>query len=343
MCQFKHITSSTRSLVFVLGLIYGLVLNMAWAHAALAQDKQHLQEQAVVETSDASKKSAFQMPSITDQKGRKIIIKKPFTRIISLYGAHTENLYHLLAESQITGVSVNDTIPEQVSAKPKFSYHDDPEKFLSYQPDLVLIRPMIDNSYPDLIHRLEQSGIVVVSLQPSGIQQMYDYWLALGTLTGKFEKANEIVQDFKQKIRRINALTQDIHPKKQVYFEAIHTRMKTFTKNAMPIFALETAGGINVAADARASRNTNIAIYGKEQILAKASQIDVFLAQTGVMNTVSIEQIKTEPGFNIIKAVKNDQIYLIDENIISRPVPGLYKGIVCIGKALYPDLFTMEP
>ncbi|MFH2058861.1 MAG: ABC transporter substrate-binding protein [Pseudomonadota bacterium] len=305
--------------ILLFGLIFGLAPCIFLAYAAMPET------------------------ALIDKKGRHIIIKQPFTRIISLYGAHTENLYHLMPDpSNIIGVSVNDTIPEQVNKKPRFSYHDDPEKFLAYRPDLVLIRPMIDNGYPDLIHRLEKSGIIVVSLQPSGIQEMYEYWLALGMLIGKTDKAKEMVQDFKQKIGKIIAMTTDIAPRKQVYFEAIHTRMKTFTQNAMPIFALETAGGINVAADAKASRNTNIAFYGKEQILAKASQIDAFLAQTGVMNAVSIEQIKNEPGFNIIKAIKNNQVYLIDENIISRPVPNLYKGILCIGKALYPDIFTPD-
>jgi iron complex transport system substrate-binding protein len=116
--------------------------------------------------------------------------------------------------------------------------------------------------------------------------------------------------------------------------------MKTFTKGAMPIFVLETAGGINIASDAPASRDTNIAVYGKEQLLSKALEIDVFLSQQGIMNSVSIETIKNEPGFNIIKAVKDNQIYLIDENIISRPVPRLYQGMVTVGKILYPDIFT---
>lgn len=276
---------------------------------------------------------------ITDKKGRQIHIDTPFTRIISLYGAHTENLYHLDLESEIIGVSVNDTIPKQVNTKQRFSYHDDPEKFIAHRPDLVLIRPMIDNGYPNLVQRLESFGITVISLQPSGVEQMYEYWLKLGHLTGRTEQSLEMIHDFKTKVQAVKARTKGIHPKKKVYFQAIHTRMKTFTQGAMPIFALETAGGINLAADAKASRNTNIAIYGKEQILEKASQIDIFLAQKGKMNMVSIEQIKQEPGFNIIKAVKNNKIYLIDENIISRPVPGLYQGILCIGKALYPDIF----
>ncbi|MCP4670211.1 MAG: ABC transporter substrate-binding protein [Desulfobacula sp.] len=279
---------------------------------------------------------------VRDKKERQIVFAKPFTRIISLYGAHTENLYYLGLEDNIIGVSINDTFPEKVDKKPKFSYHDGPEKFLFFKPDLVLIRPMIDNGYPKLIERLEKSGITIVSLQPSGIKEMYDYWLKLGLLTGREKQSQNMVHDFQQKVEKIKGITSRIPNKKTVYFEAIHTRMKTFTQTAMPIFALETAGGINIAGDAISSRNTNIANYGKEQILAKAENIDVFLAQQGVMNAVNIAIIKKEPGFNVIKAIKNNQVYLIDESIVSRPVFRLYKGIVAIGTILYPDIFIKQ-
>jgi iron complex transport system substrate-binding protein len=59
--------------------------------------------------------------TLSDKKGRQINFLKPFTRIISLYGAHTENLYHLGLEEQIIGVSINDSFPLQVEKKPKFS------------------------------------------------------------------------------------------------------------------------------------------------------------------------------------------------------------------------------
>ncbi len=277
---------------------------------------------------------------VIDNRGRQIEVKTPFKRIISLYGAHTENLFSLGLEDEIIGVSVNDTFPAQARKKQKFSFHDDPEKFIANRPDLVLIRPMIDNGYPQFVQQLERYGITVVSLQPSTIPQMYAYWLSLGRLSGRQDQARKMVAEFQEKIAHIQILTQGISEKKKVYFQAIHTRMKTFTPGSMPIFALETAGGINVATDARASRNTNIAIYGKEQILARASEIDVFLAQKGIMNPVQKEQIINEPGFKIIKAIKNKQVFLIDENIVSRPVPRLYEGIITIGKLLYPDIFS---
>jgi len=277
---------------------------------------------------------------VVDAKGRSIHVEQPFTRIISLYGAHTENLFHLGLTSQIIGVSVHDRFPPQVDNKPKFSYHDDPEKYLAARPDLVLIRPMIDNGYPDFVRQLERFNITVVSLQPSDVNEMFAYWVTLGKLTGKKTAAEQLVADFQKKTREITSLLPPVDARKKVYFEAIHARMKTFTHGSMAIYALETAGGINVAADALSSRNTNIANYSKEKILEKAQQIDVFLAQKGIMNPVTVEQIVAEPGFHIIQAVADDQVYLVDENIVSRPVPRLLQGILTIGDLLYPDTFA---
>lgn len=278
--------------------------------------------------------------TVTDHRGRTLVVETPFTRIISLYGAHTENLFYLGARDNTLGVSVNDTYPEAVKTKQRFSYHDDPEKFIAVKPDLVLIRPMIENGYPQFVRQLQSYGITVLSFQPATIADVYDYWLNLGILTGRQSAAKTLVARFQDAVREIQQATAQIPHRKKVYFQAIHTRMRTFTPGAMPIFALETAGGINVAADARASRNTNIAVYGKEQILAKADTIDVFLAQKGIMNPVRKADILEEPGFHIIKAVKNNQVYLIEESIVSRPVPRLYQGITAIGRLLYPEIFN---
>ncbi|MBF0229908.1 MAG: ABC transporter substrate-binding protein [Desulfamplus sp.] len=281
-------------------------------------------------------------PIIKDANGREITIQKPFTKIISLYGAHTENLFYLGLNSEIIGVTKNESFPEEAKNRPVFSVQDDPEKFLGSDPDLVLIRPMIERGYPDLIKRLRKSGIEVISLQPNTVDEMYEYWLALGTLTGKEIEAKKMVQDFKEQIAidksEVNKIIaqKDIKPPK-VYFEAIHSKMKTFTPGSMALFALETAGGVNVATDAIASRGTNIGNYGKEKILSHASEIDVFIAQNGVMNQVSVDIIKNESGFGIIKAVQNNKIYIIDEMIVSRPCFRLLDGIDEIRKILYNE------
>jgi iron complex transport system substrate-binding protein len=278
--------------------------------------------------------------TIVDQSGRRIAAANPFGRIISLYGAHTENLFALGCREQIIGVSPHEDYPPEAAQKPVFSYHDDPEKFLAARPDLVLVRPMIDRGYPQFVQRLAKSGITVVSLQPGTVEEMLVYWEILGRLTGRDAPAAAMAERFTRAAADLRSLTAGIQPKKRVYFEAIHDKMKTFSPDSMAVFALEAAGGVNVAGDAPPVRETNIAAYGKERILARASEIDVFLAQSGTMNQPTIELIKAESGFKAIQAVKTGQVFIIDERLVSRPTLRLLDGIFEIGKILYPDDFT---
>jgi iron complex transport system substrate-binding protein len=279
---------------------------------------------------------------VVDQSGRRIVVDKPYKRIISLYGAHTENLFSLGLDKEIIGVTRHESYPARALTKPVFSYHDDPEKFLAARPDVVFVRPMIDRGYPQFVTRLEKSGIAVVSLQPATVSEMYTYWEILGVLTGRQTQASDMISHFQNISSNLKAATSSIAVKKRVYFESIHSKMKTFSPDSMAIFALETAGGINVAGDAKPVRNTNIAGYGKERILSRATQIDVYLAQSGAMNRPTVAMIKSESGFNAIKAVYDNQIFIIDEQIVSRPTLRLLEGIHEIGKILYPVIFNSK-
>lgn len=277
---------------------------------------------------------------IIDQAGRKLTVDNPFKRIISLYGAHTENLFNLGLDDEIIGVSRHETYPPQALPKPVFSYREDPEKFLAVHPDLVIIRPMIDRGYPQFVSMLEKNGITIISLQPGNVEDMYVYWQILGLLSGKQQRAIKMISQFKAAVSDFKLLTGTKTTKKRVYFEAIHSKMKTFTPDSMAVFALEAAGGINIATDAQPVRNTNIAYYGKERILSHGRQIDVYLAQTGAMNKPTMKLIMNEPGFQTIKAVAEGEIYFIDEQIVSRPTMRLLDGIYSIGKILYPEDFS---
>ena len=50
-----------------------------------------------------TKEESDALISFTDDDGRKIELDKPAERIISLYSAHTENLYYLDAQSTLIG------------------------------------------------------------------------------------------------------------------------------------------------------------------------------------------------------------------------------------------------
>jgi len=274
---------------------------------------------------------------ITDQDGLTHSFTAPFKRIISLYPAHTENLAAMGAEKALIGISSSDTYPESILHKDKFSYHDTIEKFISARPDCVLIRPMIRRSAGTLVEKLQKFGVTVISLQPTTPEELYDYWHQLGLISGQITNSSLITKAFKDRLGHLTAEVQSIPQAERpvVYFESIHTRMKTFSPDSIAIFCLESAGGLNAAPDALPRRNSNIAGYSKERILSLAHTIDVFLAQSGRMNNITVDQIISEPGFGAIKAIQQNQVYLVDEHLVSRPTPRLLEGISYIQKLLY--------
>ncbi len=278
---------------------------------------------------------------IVDATGKKVAVSPPYRRIISLYGAHTENLFSLGLDREVIGVSRHEAYPPAATRKPAFSYHEDAEKFIAARPDLVLVRPMITRGYPALVKKLRAAGITVISLQPTTVTEMLTYWKTLGVLTGKEDAAARMIARFRKGVEKIKKMVAHIpaEKRKRVYFEAIHSRMKTFAPNAIAMFALKTAGGINVAQDAKAVHGTNIAEYGKERLLSHAGEIDVFLAQRGAMNRVTKRKILEEGGFKAIKAVREGHVYIVDEKIVSRPTLRLLLGIYEIGRFLYPKIF----
>ncbi len=265
--------------------------------------------------------------------------EKTYSRIISLYSAHTENLVSMGAADQLVGISLSDNFPPEILGKKKYSYREDPERFIAANPDLILIRPMIERSYPQLIAKIREAGIVVVSLQPTSVDGIFEYWRQLGKLCGRTANAEEMINRFTEELKDIQEGVAQIPVEKRprVYFESMHRKMKTFAPSSIALFVLEQAGGRNVATDAKQIRNTNIAAYSKERILAHAHEIDVFVAQHGRMNPVGLEEIRNETGFNTIKAIQQNNIVLIDEHLVSRPTMRLLEGIRQLHAGLYPD------
>ena len=278
---------------------------------------------------------------IVDQDGTRIRFDRPFSRIISLYPAHTENLVELGATDAIIGVSRGEN-PGAVAGKETFSDSDSAEKYLAAQPDLVLVRPMISRAHPALLDRLRKSGITVVSLQPTDVEGMFAYWRTLGELTGRTAAAESMRQRFLAAVAEIESKIPESDPGRRpgVYVESIHAKMKTFSPTSMTIYAVESAGGRNIATDAHPRNQSNIAEYGKERILSRATEIDIFLSQTGRMNPIDIPTLKNEPGFQLIKAFKENRVYLIDETLVSRPTMRLLAAVEQLYALFYPKQKT---
>ncbi|WP_425059193.1 Vitamin B12-binding protein [Sporomusa carbonis] len=280
---------------------------------------------------------------IVDDLNRTIVLKQPAKRIISLYSAHTENLLALGLEAEIIGVSPAESDPA-VKSKPVFDYRADPEKVLAAQPDIVIIRPFIKQSYPDFVKTLEQANVKVVCLYPEKFEEFDGYIQKLAVLTGKEKQAADMLAAFHARLKAVAERTARAPVKKRVYFEATATEYRTITPDSMPGTVLKLAGGINIAADAQPLKTgSSIAAYGSERLLMKAEDIDVFVAQRGPMNPgVTPDSITQRPGFDKIKAVRDGKVYIVDEKLVSSPVFRLAEGVEQLAKIIYPEVFAGE-
>lgn len=276
---------------------------------------------------------------MADDVGTTFFFEQPYSRIISLYAAHTENLFNLGLNDEIIGVTHNEDYPSLALEKQRFSTRDGVEKFLAAKPDIILIRPMQYRGYPALWNALKKRGIRVLALQPNTIDEMYGYWRKLGRLTDREPQAERMVGEFKEGIetalQRIDRIPMNERP--YVFFESIHKKFATFSPGSMPIFVMETAGGKNIAKDAKPRHGTNIASYGLERMLGKSAKIDIYLAQYGPMNQVEVRRIMTGPAASRIKAVRDRNVFLVDEHLVSRPTMRLLKGIDTVHRLLHPD------
>jgi len=254
-------------------------------------------------------------------------------RIISLYAAHTEVLLRLGARANLVGISEQETYegPETADWQPRiFTPRDDVEKFLAVRPDLVLVRPMHLSSNRHLMAALGRAGIKVLARQVLKSDELYAYWRELGALVGREAEAEDLIADFDRQVAVYRAAA-DRRPRADrpgVFLEAIHTQVKTFTPDSLPVWLLELAGGRNVAADARAPRpGLIIADYGPERLLARAGEVDVFISQAGHMNRVGLRQILDRPVYQPLAAFKTGRVYKIPEAILARPTPALLEGL----------------
>lgn len=278
--------------------------------------------------------------SFTDDEGRKINLNEPCTRIISLYSAHTENLFTLGAGDSLIGNYKTGNYPEPASKITMYDYNSDPEKVIAANPDCVIIRPFITRKSPEFVKALENAGINVVSLYPQSYDDFPEYINRLAMLVGKEDEAKKQLTLLEDRIMEIKNQTKNIEKKQTMFFESTETNIRTVSEDSMPGLAIKAAGGINIAAGAEAiEEGSSIAPFGEEAIMKHANDIDVYVSQRGAMNCGgSLVGISERAGYYSIKAIKDSRVFEINEKIISSPTFRYYKGVRELARFMYPEV-----
>ena len=261
----------------------------------------------------------------TDDTGKLVKLAKPAKKIISLYSAHTENLFSLGLDAEIIGVSTSENYPPAALQKTKFDYRADPERVIAQEPDVVLIRPFVKRGYPDFVKALENAGIQVISLYPEKYADFPEYIQKLGLLTGKSVKAQELLTNFEQQLAKLTQANTQKQAK--VFFEAT-SNQRTTTPDSIPAGLITKLGYQPVfIGKPVVDKGTSIASFDLEELMLQADKIDIYIAQKGIMNAkVNKAVIIARPGYENIKAVRTGKVLIMDEKLISSPTFRLLLG-----------------
>lgn len=264
--------------------------------------------------------------TVTDDASRTVTIPAKPERIVSLAPANTEILYSLGELDRVVGVTTYDDYPPEVSAIARVGDFVTPnlEAIAAARPDLVLVTTGVQ---ADVIGKLEKTGAVVVAIDPQSLEAVYTSIGTVGKATGETAKAAEVVQGMKDELTSIQAQIESAPVR--CFVEIAQEPLFTSGAGTLVNDLIEQAGGENVVTQ------KSYAAYSLEQLLK--DDPEVYLATKGSMSDP--KSLKDRPGYSKLSAVKNGRVYVLDDNLVSRPGPRVIQGIRQIAEALHPDAF----
>ena len=257
-------------------------------------------------------------------------------RILSLAPSNTEILFAVGAGSLLVGRDSYSTYPPEAASVPDIGggfTSLNMELILSRKPDLVLASPLTP---PEQIADLQKAGLNVTVLpNPKTFDDLYANLKTAGQLTGHESDASGLVDALKFRVEAVTSALAQVTQKPVVYYELDATDPGAPYTSGPDTFIdliIRTAGGENFGANLKGDW-VQISV---EELLSR--QPDLIVLGDNTYGGVTQDQLKGRAGWEALKAVQQNQIFIFNDDLVSRPGPRLVAGLEAMAKILHPDL-----
>lgn len=273
--------------------------------------------------------------TVTDSANRSVTITGAPQRILSLAPSTTEIVFALGLGSRVIAVDSYSDYPAATKDLPKINtFPLNLEQVVSLKPDLVLAAGIQSADDIKKLSDLKLTVLVVGSVNATFDSVASDIAL-VGKATGTDAQAKAVTDAMKQKIDSIKAKVAGASTKPRVYWELDSTDpAKPYAPGPGSFIndIITLAGGVNVTASAKSP----YAQISAEEIIA-ANPAVIILSDAAYGTTV--ESVKARKGWSVISAVKNNLVFPIDDNLVSRPGPRIVDGLEAAAKLIHPEAF----
>lgn len=274
--------------------------------------------------------------TLTDGLGREVKLTGPAQRVVSLAPSNTEILFAVGAGPQVVGRDEFSDYPAEAAAVDSVGGsmgQYSAEAIVALKPDLVLAAEI---NTPELVKQLEDLGLTVYYLKnPTTLEEMYVNLEIVGQLTG--QDVTELVDSLKARVQAVDEKIAPLSSRPTVFYEIDATdasKPYSYGPGTFGDLLIQRAGGANLVS--LAGITDAYPQVSLEQIVA-ANPSMIILGDS--MWGVTPESVLARAGWEGLDAVKNNQIFAFDDNLVSRPGPRLVDGLEQLAKLLHPESF----
>jgi iron complex transport system substrate-binding protein len=270
--------------------------------------------------------------TVTDGSGTAVTMDQPATRIVSLAPANTEIAYAIGAGDKMVAGTSYDDYPEEAKSLPKIGDFANPnvEKIASFEPDLVLAAGGIQDK---LRSKLEGLGMKVYVVDPKTYDGVMTDITNLGQLTGSTPQAQQVADTMQKAKDDVQAQVASAS-RPSTFLEIYSKPLMTAGGETFIDDMITLAGGTNLGATAGSGFPTF-----STEVLFKNDPA-VYIADSGSMSKPG--DITKRAGFDVLTAVKDGHVYVIDDSIIARPGPRLAQGLQELLKMIHPEVSSAQ-
>ena len=271
---------------------------------------------------------------VTDREGTEVNIPKKKEKIISTAPSNTEVLMALGLGDKLVAIDKYSTDIEGINTElPQIDFlNPDAETIIGLEPDIVIASGHNKTgSVEDPFKAISEAGIPVVYIPSSdSIDGIYKDIEFIADVVNERSKGKEIVDDMKAQVEEIKAIGDTITDKKSVYFEISPAPyLSSFGKSTFLNEMIEIIGAKNIF------ENEEGWVSPTAEAIIDANP-DVIITNAGYMENPT-EEIKSRDAWENINAIKNNEVYLVDQNASSRPSQNVIKALEQMAKAVYPE------
>ena len=273
--------------------------------------------------------------AVTDDLGRNVTISSEPQSIISLAPSNTEILFALELGDRVMAVSEYCNYPLEAQNKIKIGGFStvNIEKVVSLKPDLVLATGGVQEAVVEELGRL---GLTVIALNANNIEDVFENIRLVGKATGQLEAARELTTKLEQRTKAVTDKAKDLpdSQRPRVFYEIQYEPLMTAGPGTFIDNLIHLAGGVNIASDAAAK----YPVYNLETLIERNPEVIIISFWHGSI-PASVEGVKSRKRWQNVEAVKNNRVYGINADLVSRPGPRIVDGIEEMARFIHPDLF----